>query len=827
MTLVRQFQKDIWCVLVRAGRRNAVLRAGILAVVAVCLFCYHLFKNAKEVSGLRYACLFCAGMLTLNCVRTPMRVWALEPEEVSEAVQEPDEAPARLEITITGPDSPIIEGYPETIPYRIELANPEDGMDMSAVEVQTADLCDVYALMRNEETGLEEEVLVYHHPQEGEETEGSGAAEGDPRPENPVETGGEKPTDEESQPEAEEPGETGTEEVAEGEPGDGNPVETGEEESAEEEPGDENPGETGTEEAAEEEPGDGNPVETGEEEAIEGEPEGEKPEETGGEEPAEGESRPEETLTMSLPRGETLSFVVRIPTGLLAGEYTETVIIQAAELEEPVKRSISFVVGSADQAGENTDISSGTPSGGATGEGTPNEGTEEGTPGVGAEEEPSKGAEEEDTGEAIPEEPEEEGSEGEAEESGALEEEEDTEGEEDGEEGSEEEEPEEEEPVPGPQMEVVSREGGYYMGNTFFAMSTAVYELTVDAAAVSALFCDLNGEAFELPLSNGYASFTLPEIYNGVIRFYTLGLDGNVTAEMTEYVIAEKTVPVLDYVNVISPTDGTSAVRVSLEDSGEIISGLNNVECKVDGIPYTEYAPNVFGKVLLCSGEEVVSGFSFDIPLQDDEIHTIEIIVADNVGNILEQSFRVHASQMDVVSVVLPTSFAMTIFPYASNGNIWGEDIVVANQSEFPVEVTLKSTQIDIDHTLPENKIIKSSVPVGNVLEQPIDLTKQEDGSIKDAKLNLNLKMFGRKNSVLELQEGYSMPGTRFVLEPGNPDTNAAALQSDPNEKSVISGDYAIVNIRGTIAEGSEYMWKDGDIAVALTFTFRRLEETE
>ncbi|MCM1106126.1 MAG: hypothetical protein NC355_04195 [Blautia sp.] len=810
---MRQFQKDIWCVLVRAGRRNAVLRAGILAVLAVYLFCYHLFKNAKEVSVLRYACLFCAAMLALNCVKTPMRVWALEPEEVSEAGQEPDEAPARLEITITGPDSPIIEGYQDTIPYRIELANPEDGIDMSEVEVLTADLCDVYALVLNEETGLEEEVLVYHHPQEGEETEKSEPAAGESQPEKPGATGTEEAI--EGEPEAEEPGETGTGEAVEGEPDAEKPGATGTEEAIEGEPDAEKPGETGTGEAIEGEPEGENP-----DEAIEEKPGAEKTGETGADGIIGGE--PEETVTMSLPRGETLSFVVRIPTGLSAGEYTETVIIQAAELEEPVKRSISFVVGSADQGGENTELPSGTPSGGTAGEGTPNEGTEEGIPNAGAEE-GTPNAGEEDAGEMIPEEPAEEGSEGESEESGASEEEEDTEGEE----GSEEEEPEEEEPVPGPQMEVVSREGGYYMGNTFFAMSTAVYELTVDAATVSALFCDLNGEVFELPLSNGYASFTLPEIYNGAIRFYTLGLDGSVTAEMTEYVIAEKTVPSLDYTNVTSPTDGTSAVRVYLEDTGEIISGLNNIECMVDGLSYTEYTPNAFGRVLLCSGEEVVSGVSFDIPLQDDEIHTVEIVAADNAGNILEQSFRVHASQMDVVSVVLPTSFAMTIFPYASNGNIWGEDIVVANQSEFPVEVMLKSTQIDIDHTLPENKIIKSSVPVGNALEQPIDLTQQPDNNIKDAKLNLNLKMFGEENSVLELQEGYSMPGTRFVLEPGNPDTDAAALQNDPNEKSVISGDYAIVNIRGMIAEGSEYMWKDGDIAVALTFTFRRLEETK
>lgn len=917
-------------------------------------------KNMKKISALHYASLFCAGILVLNCINTPVCAWALEQENVSETAPDQNAVTGRLDITVTGPNSPIIEGYQDAAPYRIQLTNPADGIDLSGLDVWTENLCDVYALVKNAETGIVEEMLVYQHPQEGEETGGS-----DPEtPENP-----ENPDQTENPDEAENPGESGdngaenpeepknpgeSENPKEPENPDGNgdneiknPEESGNLEGSENTGGSEDSNPTDSDEAGNpekpENPGEAenpndpeNPTAPNEQEnpgdvAASDEPtspeEPEPPSESGEnglEHPEEpdipdilGKGNPWNSEILgysgdatSLGIGESLSYIVRIPAGLPAGEYTETVIIQAAELDEPIKRSFSFIVIAADHGGEDTDNPSGdTSSDGMTGDegsnntpenapsdgDTENDGTNDSTGTGGSDSstendpsdsttendtsdsntendpsndniendsteddpsndnkdnEESNGATEDDpsdsntgdegsddniendssddtagdggsngaaadggSGDITPDESVEEGEET------TLPEESDPSGEEDGEAE------EEEEPELGPTLEIVSREGGNSIGSTFFATSTAVYALVVNPSFVSALFCDLNGVSTELPVSDGYASFTIPETYNGTIRFYALDKDGNIIEETTEYVIAEKTPPVLNYENVNSPTDGTCAVRVSIEDCGDIVSGLNTVDCMVDGVPFTEYTPNVFGKVLLCSGEEADSGLSFEIPLLDDEIHTIEVNATDNAGNLLEQSFRVHASPMEVVSVVLPTTFGMTIFPYASNGNIWGDDIVIANQSDFPVEVTLKSTQVDIDHSLPENRIMKSTIPVGNTIDQPIDLTQLADDSIKDAYLDLNLKLSENRNSVLELQEGYSMPGECFILEPKNPDTDAAALQNAPNETDVVSGDYAIVNVRGTIAEGSENMWKDGDIVVSLTFTFQKLKE--
>ena len=867
-------REKIWSVFVRAGRRNGLLRMGILAVAAVYLFCYHLYRNVKRVSAMRYACLFCAGMLAMNCVYAPVRIWAEEQENASETEPDQGKKPGGLKIAITGPDASIVEGYQDTVPYRIKLTNPEDGIDLN-LKVRTSGFGDVYVLVMNEETGEEEEVLVYRHLEKedpesgdaeepGDEGEDPEAGDTESEPEE-----GNTETDSESGGTEEDPENAGD---TEEDPEEGNAEtdpEAGDTENAGEPKDDSEEGNTETAGELEE-----NSSEEGNIEAA-GEPEteaseGNLPELLGepGVDPSETQEEGEtpesldESVIMRLARGESLSYVVRIPTGLPAGEYTETVIFQAEELSDPIKRSISFVVGSADKVEEQPPTEtdpSGKEDGGDLEEGEqppvetdpsgqegngdleegeqqpptetdPSEKEDGGDPEEGEQpptesEDPSEqdgdGGDPEE-GEQPPTESEDpseqDGDGGDPEEGeqpstetedpseqdgdgGDLEEGEQppTESDSEGEEGEENDGPGEE-PALNAMFEVVSREGGYYMGNTFFVMSTAVYELKVDTSAVAALFCNLNGASFELPVLDGYASFTVPETFNGTIGFYALGQDGSVTEELTEYVIAEKTAPSLEYENVDPSSDGTWAVHVILEDCGEVISGLSDVECVVDGVAYTEYTPNVFGKVLLCSGEEVVSGFSFDIPLQDNEIHTIEIIASDNVGNVLNQSFRVNAPQTDVISVVLPTSFGMAIFPHASNGNIWGEDIVVANQSEFPVEVTLKSAQVNIDHAM---------------------------SSVKDAKLNLGLKLHGNRDSVLELQEGYSMPETCFVLEPRNPDTDAVALQNDLSEKTVLSGDYAIANIRGTIAKGSEDMWKDGDITVALTFTFRKVEEPE
>lgn len=936
-------------------------------------------ENKKNRSSLRYASLFCAGILVLNSVRTPVYVWAWEQGKVSEAETEPGAEAGRLEITVTGPSAPIIEGYSEAEPYKIQITNPADGVDLSGFEVWTTNYCDVYALVMNEETGTEEEILLYHCPEGWNEgLEFLGLPNGSEEPDNQDDLQGENadgsdtPEKPDSPMDADSTGSNGESEDI-GLTEDAGPAEStsGAENTENSNEANVNGAETpkspedigsagsagepdgiGSPESTDKTEGTGSAGSTGESDGTGSagsinEPEGtgsaggtggsEKPEDPGKEDISEPEnpkepsgedvSEPDEEGTQDnvdgtsetyLASGESRSYLMRIPTGLPAGEYTETIIFQASEMEEPLKRSVSFVVQSSNNNGENTDVpsegssSEGTaedqpsdsateddpsaggaggqpsdgsveddpsvggtedqpsggdskddPSAGDTGdqpsdgsaEGDPSAGNTEGQPSDGAteddpsagntEDDPSVGGTEEegsgdsaadkDSGEFVPDEPvTEDDGEGEipnvpelSEEESGNEETDVTE--EEGEKSEEEDgkDEESEEPAEVIPLEVISRESGNYIGDTFFAMSAVVYELIVDPAAVSALYCDLNGTINEIPISDGTASFTLPDTYNGTVRFYTLGLDGSIMEEITEYVVAEPTAPTLNYENVTSPDDETSAVHVSIEDCGDIISGLNYVNCMVDGVPYTEYTTNVFGTILLCSGEEAVSGLSFDIPLLDDEVHTIDVSATDNAGNLLEQSFRVHAAPVDVVSVVLPTSFGMTIYPYASNGNIWGDDIVIANQSEFPVEVTLQSAQVNIDHTLPEDRIMKSTIPVGNTVEQPIDLTQLEDDTVKDAFLNLNLKMLGDQNSVLELEEGYSTPGNQFVLEPKNPDTDFVAIQSDPSEKSVTSGDYAIVNVRGTIAEGSESMWKDGDIAVSLTFTFQKLQESE
>ena len=924
-------------------------------------------ESKKNRSSLRYASLFCAGILVLNSVRTPVYVWAWEQGEVSEAETEPGAEAGRLEIAMTGPSVPIIEGYSEAEPYKIQITNPADGVDLSGFEVWTTNYCDVYALVMNEETGTEQEILLYHCPESWNEgLEFLGSPNNSEEPDNQDDLQGENadspdtsekpdpPNDvdsTESNGESEDTDLTedagsagstsGSEDTEDSNEADVSGAETpklpediGSAGSTGESDGTGSAGsvdkteDTGSAGSIGESDGTGSAGSVDKPEgtdSVGGIGESEKPEDPGKEDISEPEnpeepsdedvSEPDEegtqdnvdgTFETYLASGESRSYLMRIPTGLPAGEYTETIIFQASELEEPLKRSVSFVIQSANNEGEDTDASSGEassegtaedqPSDGGTG-GQPSDGSIEDSPlAGGTEDQPSDGdskddpsagdtgdqpsddsaeggssagntgdqpsdgateddplagnteegtsdgdteeegsgdsAADEDSGEFVPDEPVEE-DDGELPDVPELSEEEsgneetdvtEEEGEKSEEEDGKDEESEESaEVIP---LEVISREGGNYIGDTFFAMSAVVYELIVDSAAVSALYCDLNGTINEIPISDGTASFTLPDTYNGTVRFYTLGLDGSIMEEITEYVVAESTVPTLNYENVTSPEDETSAVHVSIEDCGDIISGLNYVNCMVDGVPYTEYTTNVFGTILLCSGEEAVSGLSFDIPLLDDEVHTIDVSAADNAGNLLEQSFRVHAAPVDVVSVVLPTSFGMTIYPYASNGNIWGDDIVIANQSEFPVEVTLQSAQVHIDHTLPEDMIMKSTIPVGNTVEQPIDLTQLEDDTVKDAFLNLNLKMLGDQNSVLELEEGYSTPGNQFVLEPKNPDTDFVAIQSDPSEKSVTSGDYAIVNVRGTIAEGSESMWKDGDIAVSLTFTFQKLQES-
>lgn len=233
-----------------------------------------LYKKVKTVSARRYVCLFCAGMLVLNSVGIPVCVWALDQENASEMEQEPDQnqdqdqsaASAKLEVKVAAPDLPIIEGYQDTISYEITLINPENGVDLTNLAGFASKYCDVYTCVTDEETGTEEEVLVYCHPSDPEMPE----ILGEGRPEEGAQ---------------ENPGESGDGKLEEGGLGDSEGSEPGEGESgdsAESKPEEGEPGESAGNNSEGGKPGEGGQGESAENGSEDGKTEENGPDESAG-----------------------------------------------------------------------------------------------------------------------------------------------------------------------------------------------------------------------------------------------------------------------------------------------------------------------------------------------------------------------------------------------------------------------------------------------------------------------------------------------------------------------------------------------------------------
>lgn len=360
----------------------------------------------------------------------------------------------------------------------------------------------------------------------------------------------------------------------------------------------------------------------------------------------------------------------------------------------------------------------------------------------------------------------------------------------------------------------IERTKGYYINNIFFSTRDSQYMVHFSPeSSLKELNYQIGAYTNTVSVKDSLAVIEVPDNISNNLEIYYFDENQNKVIICNEHIINENTAPTVHYEKI--EKDGKSYALVTVEDYGNIISGLMDCSVYMDGELINISESSVLKKVNLFDEYEVASSRQYTILLENGNTHNFEVIAKDYAGNIIKEKFSFEQTEKEIVNVVLPTSFNIFVLPDDQGNQLYGENIVLCNKSGFPVQVDVSSTQVQIDRTIPNNSIYTQMNP--NIFN-----------SIQNKNFDLSLQLLQANKLVktIELPEGNAENVTSFVLSEENPLTDFETLQnSEVNE--VNSPDYAVLNIRGTMDQNMKYCSKNNDLHVKLVFRFNKLDEID
>ena len=276
------------------------------------------------------------------------------------------------------------------------------------------------------------------------------------------------------------------------------------------------------------------------------------------------------------------------------------------------------------------------------------------------------------------------------------------------------------------------------------------------------------------------AKLHLPNHFYGKVLANATDLEGNVSGLMSRYVLVEQTAP------SISWSDGETCsapytLWVDLEDNGEIVSGIRDVECYVNGEEYEITDLYTEEKTFLSNDLQVPTKSNFSVLLPEAGEYTVKVKVTDNAGNAKEETRVIKVSEADLVSVYMPEYFTIHIDPWKqySEKQIYSDEVVLNNNSTCDVKVTIDNINLKVN------------------------AKKADAGAIKDCNIYLVTPDTGER---IKLKQGNNKKVYSYRL-PKNVDITKSYLYFD-----------------GDISEGSEKMWQDTDISIKMQLSFSKWE---
>lgn len=256
---------------------------------------------------------------------------------------------------------------------------------------------------------------------------------------------------------------------------------------------------------------------------------------------------------------------------------------------------------------------------------------------------------------------------------------------------------------------------------------------------------------------------------------------GNVSDIQSQFVLVDHNAPVIQ----LAQDERCSApysLWVNVEEMGHIVSGIQTIQCVVDGNMYEIRESMVRETYTLDEGLEVSSKLTFPIELADVGIHAVSIRVWDYAGNETVVEQVVEVTEPELVSIYMPRNFTIHIDPQqlAGKEQIYSDNVELKNVSKFDVRVNIDNIVLNVNDEV------------------------SADGVLKDCDIYLIAPDTGEK---IKLSKGE------------NKDIYSYCLPVDA------VGDLANIRFVGTTTAGSERMWKGSDISLSLQVSFIKWEE--
>ena len=294
---------------------------------------------------------------------------------------------------------------------------------------------------------------------------------------------------------------------------------------------------------------------------------------------------------------------------------------------------------------------------------------------------------------------------------------------------------------------------------------------------------DLDNARIEKDGDKNVFALTMKDDFYGRLLFTCHDKAGNVSDIQSRFVLVDYNEPTI----TVAQDERCSApyrLWVNVEEMGHIVSGIQTIQCVVDGNIYEVSESVVCETYTLDEGLDVPSKITFPIELADVGIHAISIRVRDYAGNetIIERNIEV--TEPELVSIYMPKNFTIHIDPQqlAGREQIYSDNVELKNVSKFDVRVNIDNVRLNVNDEV------------------------SADGILKDCELYLIAPDTGEK---IKLKKGENENVYSYRLP-------AEAV-----------GDLANIRFVGTTTKGSDRLWKGSDISLSLQVSFVKWDEEE
>lgn len=348
-------------------------------------------------------------------------------------------------------------------------------------------------------------------------------------------------------------------------------------------------------------------------------------------------------------------------------------------------------------------------------------------------------------------------------------------------------------------------EDGIYFGADYLRLHFCVRES--GTVLKGAFYYTFAGRKEKVPTENGEAVIELKGSYSGEVTVYFQDLQGNHSALWNAYCVLDSAAPEIE-MKKVSNSLGEERVKVVITEPSEVISGLKQISVYVNGEDYGENREDIQEEDLQ-NRWHAKKRSVFYLPLKGDGEQEYLVRTADASGNMAEKKLNAaRSSPSDIISVVVPTEFSLRMNPYAKDQQIYSDMIPVINRSDFNIDMQISSIEVRVN-------------------------SDNAGGQKKDCDMNLDILQDGvRIDSVLGLDPAtYQSPV--FSLEKDNRNLSSIGSKRIDFFRNGISKqilptipysgkNVACIQLTGKLSEGSERLWRNGDLGVTVVFDFSK-----